>query len=182
MARIYIPPIQSLSRDFSPTDQTTVPLGSTALAMITSRKPLLIATMSFQDLAAHGLSSSRQEFPSLMRRSQEFSDAPKLRTQRSWLFGSMDLITVTSLTNAFGRDGGRRWNFPQYLRSSHQMSPVRSVVRVTIAQRPFGICGIKSTALTATTQILPCNCATGMRRQRRCRSVNLPRNYCVCFC
>ena len=172
MARIYIPPIQSLSRDFSPTDQTTAPLGSIVLAMIASRKSLLIATTSYLDLAEHGLPSSRQEFPILGRRFPKFNDALKPRTQRSWLFGSMDLITVTSLTNAFGRDGGRRWNFPHFLRPSHKMSPVRSVDRAIIVQRSFGICGTESTALTATTQILPCKCATGMRRQRRCRSVN----------
>ena len=139
MARIYIPPIQSSSWDFSLTDQTTDPLGSTALAMITSRKPLLIATMSFQDLAAHGLSSSRQEFPSLMRRSQKFSDAPKLRAQRSWQFGSTDLITVTSPTNVFGRDGVPRSNSPKYGHVSDCGSKTSFVCGQAIRRVQFGL-------------------------------------------
>ena len=68
-------------------------------------KIILIAIMFSQDLAVHGLSSSKQEFSIHMRRSRKYSDVPKLRAQLSLQFGSTDFITPTSPTNVYGRDG-----------------------------------------------------------------------------
>ena len=69
----------------------------------------------------------------------------------------MVLTTVTSRMNAFGRDGGRRWNSLHCLRLilSRTVSPVRSADRAISAQMSVGSCGTESIALTGTTQLPP---------------------------